>query len=180
MPANGAARAEDFRRAAEEQRRARAERVVLPKSGLAMLLARPSVRWFMFHQELPTSLAARVQGAGKGFASPSGAASGGPTAEEAVTLADWVVKLVNEAVVEPRLSLNPAPNEISPDWLPQEDVDFIIKFAIGEVVGDPAAGGIAAFHRGPAGAVSAPGAGGGDFLPVAVSTAEDGPDGFSD
>jgi hypothetical protein len=178
---NVVATADDFRQAAEAERRRRAERVVLPKSGLVVLLARPSTRWFLFHQRLPMSLAARADGPGQHRAAL-------PTAQEARELAQWVVALVEKTVLEPRLSLHPAENEISPDWLPQEDVDFIIRYAVGEVApltpgpspfgrGERGEGGdLAPFRRGrPDSSVSA---GGGDVSSVAVATAEHGSDEF--
>lgn len=223
---NHIASANDFRQAAELDRRAHAERVVLPKSGLAMLLARPSMRWFLFHQRLPLSLAARAQGSVAAMSpSPNGGLTSSPNSgetrspnggetrspnggetpplqkiDEARDLAEWVVALVEKTVVEPRLSLRPGPNEISPDWLPQEDVDFIIRYAVGEVVGGDGESGVgsrgsesvptpdsllptrssdlAAFRRERE--PSPDRAGGGDVSPVAVGPAEDGPDVFSD
>ncbi len=183
---NPIATSDDFKRRAEADRRNRAERVVLPKSGLAVLLARPSTRWFLFHQRLPMSLAAHAE-VGVVHPDKSGPL---PSAQEARELAEWVVALVQKTVVEPRLSLNPGPEEISPDWLSQEDVDFIIRYAVGEVValtsgpsptgkGEGGEGGdLVPFRRERE--FSAAGAGGRDVSPVAVGAAGDGPCGFSD
>lgn len=180
---NPIATSDEFKKRAEADRRHRAERVVLPKSGLAVLLARPSTRWFLFHQRLPMSLAAHAE-VGPLHEPPL------PSAQEARELAEWVVALVQKTVVEPRLSLNPGPEEISPDWLSQEDVDFIIRYAVGEVVAltpDPSptgkgeggeGGDLVPFRRERE--PSAAGAGGRDVSPVAVGAAGDGPRGFSD
>lgn len=187
---------DDFKKRAESDRRARAERVVLPKSGLTVLLARPSTRWFLFHQRLPTSLAAHAHvGAVRPDELQSGPLpSGGETPllqhDDARELAEWVVALVQKTVVEPRLSLNPGPGEISPDWLSEEDVDFIIRYAVGEVVAlTPEASPTGKGERGEGGDLapfrrerepSAAGPGGGNVSPVAVGAAGDGPRGFSD
>lgn len=188
---NHIATPKEFHSAYECDRRARAERVVLPKSGLAMLLARPSTRWFLFQQRLPMSLAVRAQGAVAAMSSSPGR---GETPlekiEEARELAEWVVALLEKTVVAPRLSLDPGPDEVSPDWLPAEDVDFIIRYAVGEVApltsapsslgrGERGEGcDLAAFRRERKSA--ARGAGGGDVSRLALGPSRDGPDGFSD
>jgi hypothetical protein len=124
---NGLATSEDFERAAEA-RESRPERVVLPKLGKAVLLRRPSPVWFVFRGRLPQSLAARIadQGAMVG-------AERVATAQDVAELADWIVAILQETVLEPRISLNPGPGEIPPELLDIEDVNFILRWAYGEL-----------------------------------------------
>ena len=183
MSENGVAKPEDFRRAAE-QRKAEtqaAERVMLPESRHAVMLRRPTPMWFLFHGHLPMSVAARQS-------APAGGAAGGAaaiqTAEELAEFSSWIVELLSEVFVRPRLSLNPGAEEISPEWLPEEDVNFIIRWAVGEVTTDPdqigAGHDLAEFRRTAAGTPPAPGAGGGDLPLSAQPTAAAGGDGSSD
>jgi len=156
---NSIARAEDFRQAAEAQRAEgqAPERLKLPKSALQVVLRRPSLMWFLFHGHLPVSLAARQSGAG-GNESPF------QNAEEFVEFSKWIVDLLSEAFVSPRLSLTPGADDISPEWLAEEDVNFIIRWALGEVVGSGSADSsphdLAQFRGKAAGAASPSGAGG--------------------
>ena len=147
--ANGIATAEEFRAAARV--RGELAPMVLPCSGLKVLLRRPSPLWFLFHGLLPASLAARLEG-------------GQPqieTADDLRTLADWMVPLLGEVFVEPRLVLEPGPAEISPDLLELEDVSFIIRWAVGEVTAE--AGDLARFRN-----QREPAAGGADGSDVAL------------
>ncbi len=179
MPTNGnhIAKPEDFRQAAEERKAEMQapQRVVLPKSDLAVILRRPTPLWFLFHGSLPMSLAAK-QSRGEAGMSSSVAATL-ETAEEFIEFSKWMVDLLREVFVEPRLSLAPGANEISPEWLDEDDVNFIIRWAVGEVTTD---GRDLAEFRGKRAADSpAPGAGSGDVSSVASGPAKDGPDGFS-
>ncbi len=122
MGENGIAKPEDFRALWD---RTPAERVVLPKLGMAVLLRRPTPMWFLFRGQLPVTLAARLQ---------SGGASLG-TIEDLQALADWIVPLLAHVFVEPKLALHPGPGEISPDLLDIEDASFVIRWAVGEVTG---------------------------------------------
>ena len=122
--ANGIASAQDFQAAA--QTRGNPERLMLPKSGLSVLLRRPSPMWFLFRGLLPASLAARLEGGQARLES----------AEDLRVLADWMVPLLSEVFVEPRLCLEPGPNEISPDLLDLEDTTFVIRWAVGEVASE--------------------------------------------
>jgi hypothetical protein len=128
MAENRTATAEDFRRAAEARRAEEQlpERVVLPNSGYAVVLRRPTPMWFLFHGHLPMSLAARQ----------SDAAGTIQSAEEFIEFSKWMVELLGEVFVAPKLSLNPGADEISPEWLGEEDVNFIIRWAVGEVTAD--------------------------------------------
>ena len=130
---NGVASAEDFQVAA--RMRSQPERLVLPKSGLSVLLRRPGPMWFLFRGLLPASLAARLEG-------------GQPrldTVEDLRTLAEWMVPLLTEVFVEPRLVLEPGPGEISPDLLDLDDASFVIRWAVGEVAAE--CGDLASFRE---------------------------------
>ncbi len=150
------ASADDFRRAVDG-RLAPPEPIFLPKLGKAVLLRKPLPLWFVFRGRLPQSLAVRAVPAAA-LHSPSG-----NPAEELVAMADWILTLLREVFVEPRVSMNPQEGEISPDWLDLEDVNFIIRWAYGEVAaeGSPASNGnsdLATFRGGSGSSVA--GAGG--------------------
>src|SRR5579885_3625428 len=51
-------------------------------------------------------------------------------------LARWIVELLEEIMVQPRVSLSPGPGEIPPDLIPDEDLNFMIRWAMGEVASD--------------------------------------------
>lgn len=120
---NQIATAEDFNRASAEEQQA--EAVLLPKLGKAVLMKRPSPLWFIFRGQLPQSLAA----------SASGAAPPPPihTAEDAERVARWITDLLKAVMVSPRVSLTPREGEIAPDQISEEDLNFIIRWAVGEV-----------------------------------------------
>jgi hypothetical protein len=100
-----------------------AERVVLPKLGKAVLLRRPTPMWFLFRAQLPATLAVRLQ---DGVGSLN-------TVEDFQALVHWAVPLLSHVFVEPRLSLDPGADEISPDLLAVEDASFVIRWAVGEI-----------------------------------------------
>ncbi len=164
--ANGVATPEEFRKAADSAKVA-PDRVVLPKSGLAVMLRRPTSLWFLFNGRLPMSLAARRQQGGTGQIE---------TAEQFIEFSKWMVKLLEEVFVEPKLSLDPGVNEISPEWLDDEDANFIVRWAVGEVTPD-GRGDLAEFRGERKSAAAC--ASGGDLPPLAERATEDGPDGFS-
>jgi hypothetical protein len=123
---NGIATAADFRRAAEDDAFEPPERVVLPRSGLAVILRRPKpVAFTLFAARLPSSLAARVQAGGAG-ADPA-------SAEDLVALSRFWTGVFAQMFVEPKLSLVPGPHEIHPTWIPNEDANFLIRWAVGEI-----------------------------------------------
>src|ERR1700722_1352416 len=144
---NGVASVQDFQSAAHA--RGTPERLTLPKSGLKVVLRRPNPMWFLFHGLLPASLAARVEGEQARIES----------VEDLRALADWMVPLLAEVFVEPRLTLEPGPGSISPDLLDLEDATFVIRWAVGGVASE-AGGDLAAFRDGRTPA--APGASGRD------------------
>lgn len=145
---NGFASSDDFLFAARQ--RGTPERVVLPKSGLKVLLRRPSPMWFLFRGLLPASLAVRLEGGQTRL----------ETVEDLRALAEWMVPLLGEVFVEPRLALEPGPGEISPDLLDLEDASFVVRWAVGEVASE--SGDLASFREDRAPAVG--GAGCGDVV----------------
>lgn len=145
------ASADDFRRLAfarADDEFGEPERIVLPGSGLAVMVRRPSALYFSLRGlPLPQSVAAKA----------SEGKSSQMTEESLRELAARVVGLFSRAFVSPRLSLNPAADEISPNWLLPDDVAFILKFLMGEVL---AGGQDLASFRSAAGASASAGASG--------------------
>lgn len=135
---NGVASATDFRKLAEDQAFEPAERVVLPKSGLAVMLRRPRpIAFTLFGRPLPASLSVPV---GEPSGLPPRVEAGGQspplqmTPEELAALSKFWVEIFERMFQAPKLSLNPQPDEIHPNWLPAEDARFLIRWAVGEVV----------------------------------------------
>lgn len=123
---NHIATSQDFKTAFELDRRV--ERVTLPKLGKPVLMRRPSPLWFVFRGQLPATLAMAET------STETEAQHGIHTPQEAQTLAGWIVDILSEVMVQPRVSLSPGPDEIPPDLLADEDLNFIIRWAVGEVV----------------------------------------------
>jgi len=159
---NGIASAADFRTAAAASK-SPPERAVLPKLGKAVLMRRPAPMWFIFRGRLPQSLAIRAspQALGPGGAGAGSDSAGASALEELALLADWIIALLEEVLVEPRVSRDPGPDEITPEMLDAEDVNFIIRWAYGEV-GSDARDDLAAFR--PERPVAAARAGGPDVV----------------
>lgn len=138
---NHIATAEDFRSALSAERRV--ERVTLPKLCKPVLMRRPSPLWFIFRGQLPQTLAVSAVG--------STAAHAAESEEDAHKLACWIMDLLSEVMVQPRISLSPGPGEIPPDLISDEDLDFIIRWAVGEVATDgsdaPSAGDLGSFRE---------------------------------
>lgn len=126
---NHIATPQDFQTAHEIDRRV--ERVVLPKLGKTVLMRRPSPLWFIFRGQLPQSLAAATLDA----QSPEGGAAL-KSADDLQKLAGWVTELLSEVMLQPRVSLSPGPGEIPPDLIADEDLNFIIRWAMGEVTSE--------------------------------------------
>ncbi|HEV2499451.1 MAG TPA: hypothetical protein VGY31_07740 [Terriglobia bacterium] len=122
---NHIATSQDFKTAFELDQRV--ERVMLPKLGKPVLMRRPPPLWFVFRGQLPHTLAIA------GAISKADAVPVVHTPEEAQALAGWIVDLLSEVMVQPRISLSPGPDEIPPDLLADEDLNFIIRWAVGEV-----------------------------------------------
>ncbi len=114
---DGVAKPEDFRSAFEQ--REKAVRVTLPVSGLPVLARRLSPLRLMIQSD-------RLQAINLETA----------TAEERVEFARIYVSTIQEILIEPRLSLTPGPNEIDPNWLPEEDAQYLFKWGVGVIADD--------------------------------------------
>jgi hypothetical protein len=120
MPDNGIARSEDFKRALE---RANLERVVLPASGLPVLLCRPPVFAALSMGRAGTQLQARVTDA----------------KPEEIKTADieaftqWLTETLTRLFVQPRFAAAPEAEEIGLGDILIEDLKFIFRWLRGEV-----------------------------------------------
>ncbi len=133
---NHIANAQDFRSAAYEQAFEPEERVVLPESGLPVVLRRPRLIFFTLTKNpYPADVAQKIASVGALLGAPQGGASPAPTAEELKAYADWVAEVLGAVFVKPRLALAPAPDEIHPNWLRPGDVQFIFQWMTGGIVG---------------------------------------------
>lgn len=107
------------------------EQVTLPKCGLEVLLRKPKpLAYTLLGAPLPgiprpeeQEYMAAMPGNGRAKMSP----------EEAVHVATWMARLWSKVFVHPKLSLKPGDEEIHPDWIPEEDQQFIWKWIRGEV-----------------------------------------------
>jgi len=178
MANNGIASPEDFRKLADEKNPP--ERVVLPKSGLAVLLRRPTTfAVWMLDQKLE-DLGSRIQDSGPA-AEPK---SQIPNPKSYLEWRNLIRAAVEQAFVQPKLSLTPGPNEIHPSWLPEEDQVYVLRWIRGLIAPD-GTDLVEKFFRErggrepsrPAtrdeGAVALPGAGGGDPAYAPVESAGD-------
>ena len=119
---NGIATAADFEQLMEFSE---PQRVILPKLGKPVMMRRPTPMWMMFHGRLPMTMAAKM------------ARTNGETnkAEDIVESAEWMFRLANAVMVQPRCVMEPnGSNEISPDMIHLEDMLFIMRWAVGEEV----------------------------------------------
>lgn len=123
---NQIATAADFRKLAlarADEKFEAPERVVLPGSGLAVMLRRPKPLYFaLAGLPLPQTVAARAS------------ESATPVISETRETAEKIVNLFSRAFVSPRLSLDPGEGEISPNWLHSDDVTFLFKYLVSEVL----------------------------------------------
>jgi hypothetical protein len=148
----------------QEQAAAEGETVTLP-SGLIFMMRRPRPLWWALQGRLPSSLAARV-------ASSEPPLAGARGSEDTVALAQWITALLEETVVSPKVRLNPGAGEADPNWLSEEDVLFIMRYAGGEAMADGQS--LDRFPPG-GGEPAAAGAGGADVELPAVADAGAGP-----
>jgi len=121
MSQNGVAKPEDFRRAVE---RANVERVVLPASGLMVLLCRPPVFAAIATGRTGTELQARITEAKSDQVQPE--------AIEAFTA--WLNETLARLFVEPRFAATPGADEIGLSDILVDDLKFIFRWLRGEIV----------------------------------------------
>jgi hypothetical protein len=127
---NGIGTAADFRQLAEAAAWAEPERVQLPKSGLGVMVRRPTkyywaLRRSSWPRELREKLDLRANGQKLEF-----------TEQELLFLVREDKRMIEEAFVSPKLSLNPGFDQFDPNWLPEEDAQFILKYLRGQVLAD--------------------------------------------
>jgi len=120
MPNNAIARAVDFKRAVE---RSNVEQVVLPTSGLTVLLCRPPVFAALAMGRAGTQLQARVTDA-----KPEEVKT---TDIEAFT--QWLTETLARLFVQPRFAAAPEADEIGLSDILIEDLKFIFRWLRGEV-----------------------------------------------
>ncbi len=151
QPASAIASAADFRAAFEAH--SEAVRLVLPKSGLPVLARRLSPMRVMLTSQRFGEIV--------------------PTAGRAETIeyARLVVSTIQQILAQPRLALNPGPEEIDPNWLPQEDSAFLLQWGMGGVADDGTD--LAQAFRQTGERLSAPGANGGGLRDAAEQLRRD-------
>ena len=120
MPDNGIAKAEDFKRAVE---RANVERVVLPASGLTVLLCRPPVFAALAMGRAGTQLQARITDA-----KPEEIKT-----EDIEAFTQWLTETLTRLFVQPRFAAAPEADEIGLADILIEDLKFIFRWLRGEV-----------------------------------------------
>ena len=117
---NGIAKAEDFKRALE---RANVEQVVLPASGLTVLLCRPPVFAALALGRAGTQLQARITDA-----KPEEIKT-----EDIEAFTQWLSETLTRLFVEPRFAAAPQADEIGLADILIEDLKFIFRWLRGEV-----------------------------------------------
>ena len=122
------ATASDFRQLAEAAAWTDPERVQLPKSGLGVILRRPTkFYWALRRSAWSRELREKLDLVGVGVRPEL-------TAEETLLLVREDRQMLNEAFVDPKPSLNPGSMQFDPNWLPKEDAEFILKYLRGQVL----------------------------------------------
>jgi len=120
MGEHGIAQAEDFKRALEH---ASCERVVLPASGLTVLLCRPPVFAALRLGREGTELQAKITEARPEEIQP----------EDIVAFSDWLAATLSRLFVQPRFSSQPEPGEIGLGDILVDDLQHIFRWLRGEV-----------------------------------------------
>jgi hypothetical protein len=124
------ATAEDFQNAIKQRQIQEAKPLRLPASGLVVLARKPDPVWWIRHLgQLPASLSNRLNGSEEVAQT---------TTEELIKYSNWSVDLIREIVVQPVIKLNPGPGEVDPNWILDEDLKFLVRYAGGEVSADGA------------------------------------------
>jgi len=125
---DGIAAASDFRKLAEERAFEEAKRVVLPASGYAVMLRRPTkFYWALRRSGWPPELREKLDLAGVGVRTNL-------TPEETLLLVREDRQMLCEAFVDPKPSLEPGSTQFDPNWLPGEDAQFILRYLRGQVL----------------------------------------------
>jgi hypothetical protein len=125
---NGIATAVDFRQLAEASGWTEPEKVVLPKSGLVIVLRRPTKFYWALHRTAwPAALRDKLDSAAVGLQPDL-------TSEEKLLLIREDQRMFHEAFVNPVVSLEPGAAQFDPSWLPREDVEFILNYLRGQVL----------------------------------------------
>ncbi len=118
---------DDVKRKAEENAFELDETVELP-SGLVFQIRRPKPIWWILNRAIvPASLLGKLEG------SPIDQAPYDPTPEDLVASANMMTNLIESVVVSPKIRRNPKEDEVSPNYISQDDLMFILKYAGGEV-----------------------------------------------
>jgi hypothetical protein len=120
MSGNGIAKASDFKAAME---RSNVEQVVLPASGLAVLLCRPPVFAALAVGRMGTQLQARITDA-----KPEEI-----KAEDIEAFTQWLTETLSRLFVQPRFAAAPEAGEIGLTDILIEDLKFIFRWLRGEV-----------------------------------------------
>ncbi|MGA3323148.1 MAG: hypothetical protein ABSF45_01640 [Terriglobia bacterium] len=122
MPDNGIAKANDFKAALE---RSNVEQVVLPASGLTVLLCRPPVFAALAMGRAGTQLQARITDA-----KPEEIKT-----EDIEAFTRWLTETLTRLFVQPRFAAAPQALEIGLGDILIEDLKFIFRWLRGEVFG---------------------------------------------
>jgi len=122
MSGNGIAKASDFKAALE---RASIERVVLPASGLPVVLCRPPVFASLAMGREGTRLQARISDA-----EPDDIQEG-----DVEAFTQWLTESLTRLFVQPRFAAAPKADEIGLADILLEDLRFIYRWLRGEIVG---------------------------------------------
>jgi hypothetical protein len=125
MSDNGIAKADDFRVAVE---RSNVERVVLPASGLPVLLCRPPVFAALAMGRTGTQLQARITDA-----KPEEIKT-----EDMEAFTQWLTETLTRLFVQPRFSAAPVALEIGLADILIDDLKFIFRWLRGEIFVAPA------------------------------------------
>ena len=120
MSGNGIAKASDFKAAVEH---ASAERIVLPASGLAVLLCRPPVFAALRMGREGTELQSKITNSKPEDISP----------EDIAAFSDWLSGTLSRLFVQPRFSNQPEAEEIGLGEILVDDLQFIFRWLRGEV-----------------------------------------------
>jgi hypothetical protein len=120
MPDNGIAKANDFKAALE---RSNVEQVVLPASGLTVLLCRPPVFAALAMGRAGTQLQARITDA-----KPEEIKT-----EDIEAFTQWLTATLTRLFVEPRFAAAPTADEIGLADILIDDLKFIFRWLRGEV-----------------------------------------------